>query len=486
MGILIAISSAIITVFALLSWIKQTPVELGAFFEGGEAFNIEIDGNTAYIANWEDGLLIADISNPIKPIKLWENDSLYIRDVFISNNIAYLAAWDDGLQILDVTNPSNPQFLGNFSNGINGFSLYVIDNLAYVVGFDGLSIIDVSIPSSPIKVGQYNHTVEGGDSRGIFVSGDIAYMGCVAPDSSFKILNISDKANITKLSQVDGNAFKVKVSNNIAYIAGGNVFKIINVSDPSNPTILSQNSISAFNVYLKNEIAYLACDVWGVKLLDISNPHNPSIISTFYNKKHIYDMHPSGNLIYAVGEKMGLTIINTDPFGDDSDFDGFLDGWDPIPLNFLVPTGLILILTPILTISSYLIYKKKKSRLLELEQEQRIKEESKKRIHSELKKIPKLLKKQQFSQLKELLEHNLKEAQKWDFSEEAQDIKNRIIILDFQLSALISKEDFKDRIRREPLEIKCTNCQNNIKLTEDLYNKDNIICEKCGLEIRIK
>jgi len=151
-GLVLGASLITISVFAILHWIRQEPVELGAFFKGGDSFNLFVDGNTGYIANGEKGLLIIDLSNPTHPRKLWENESYYIRDVYVSDNIAYLAAWADGLIIFNVTNPSNPEFIGKFSNNTHGFSIYVSGNFAYVVGYQGMSIINVNIASNPIEL----------------------------------------------------------------------------------------------------------------------------------------------------------------------------------------------------------------------------------------------------------------------------------------------------------------------------------------------
>jgi hypothetical protein len=74
----------------------------------------------------------------------------------VIGNVAYLARWNSGLEIVDVTNPAEPVLLGNL--GLTyAQDVYVSGTTAFVAnGWSGVAMVDASIPASPILVDSYN------------------------------------------------------------------------------------------------------------------------------------------------------------------------------------------------------------------------------------------------------------------------------------------------------------------------------------------
>lgn len=82
------------------------------------------------------------------------------NDVYVSGDYAYVADWDSGLQIIDISNPASPVPVGSYDTPGSALDVYVLGNYAYVAdGWNsGLLIIDVSDPASPVFVGSYETT----------------------------------------------------------------------------------------------------------------------------------------------------------------------------------------------------------------------------------------------------------------------------------------------------------------------------------------
>jgi hypothetical protein len=94
--------------------------------------------------------------------------------VAVSGNLAYVADYDAGLQIIDVSNPAAPVWQGGYDTTGAAFGLCVSGNLAYVADYSaGLQIIDVSNPTAPLLRGGYDTS---GHAYGVFVSGNLAYV----------------------------------------------------------------------------------------------------------------------------------------------------------------------------------------------------------------------------------------------------------------------------------------------------------------------
>ncbi len=150
--------------------------------------------DTLLFAGSYDGrqLEIINVANPAQPESvgswLYPQASTvvgaYIHDIFVRDHIAYLAYWEAGLQIIDVSNPAVPVRLGQVAiPGTTCHSLWVDANRrAYVVDlrsqfpYSVLHVIDLRDPSDAhILSSQYWCT----DDPLHFISGDDRVPGVV-------------------------------------------------------------------------------------------------------------------------------------------------------------------------------------------------------------------------------------------------------------------------------------------------------------------
>nr|WP_287676266.1 Calx-beta domain-containing protein [Microcystis sp. M038S2] len=79
-----------------------------------------------------------------------EPTSGYAWDVQIVGNYAYVADLDSGLQIIDISNPAAPTFKGNYDTSGYAYGVQIVGNYAYVADYEGgLQILDVSDFTNP-------------------------------------------------------------------------------------------------------------------------------------------------------------------------------------------------------------------------------------------------------------------------------------------------------------------------------------------------
>ena len=66
------------------------------------------------------------------------------RDIYVSDPYAYLACYDGGLVIIDVSDPTNPSPAGSYDTPGQAWNVYVRGSYAYVAdGQSGLLIIEI-------------------------------------------------------------------------------------------------------------------------------------------------------------------------------------------------------------------------------------------------------------------------------------------------------------------------------------------------------
>jgi hypothetical protein len=207
-----------------------------------------------------------------EPIEVGSRNTLGISyGAYITGDYAYVADWNSGLAIIDVSDPANPCTPVYRATSGTSHGVYVSGDYAYVAdGGSGLAIIDVSDPTSPCTP-VYRDT--DGDSYGVYVAGGYAY---VADGSSgLAIIDVSDPENPDPpvYRDTSGNSYGVYVAGGYAYVADyGSGLAIIDVSDPANPRppVYRKNSGLSRGVYVIGGYAYVAYWNYGLRIIDIS------------------------------------------------------------------------------------------------------------------------------------------------------------------------------------------------------------------------
>jgi hypothetical protein len=133
-------------------------VEIGGFDTGWGA-SIVVDGRTVYVSSWSEGLIILDISDPAKPIKLGQYLELVgnydllppgaqsrqtLLDVSVSGDMAYLtynfgedhSTWtqilESGVIAVDISDPTHPAKVDVYSDLDGASGIMAVDDLVYV------------------------------------------------------------------------------------------------------------------------------------------------------------------------------------------------------------------------------------------------------------------------------------------------------------------------------------------------------------------
>jgi len=134
------------------------PVEIGSFDTPGNASDVAIDGNYAYIADTEAGFRILDLSDLRNPAEAASVSAIITspNGVDVSGNFAYVT--DGSLRVFDVSDPGNPVEAGISAGGLFGpQDVSIIGRNAYVAdGPGGLQVMDITDPSTPMVVASFD------------------------------------------------------------------------------------------------------------------------------------------------------------------------------------------------------------------------------------------------------------------------------------------------------------------------------------------
>jgi len=319
--------------------------------------DIVVSGNYAYISLFfQPRFLVVDVSDPTNPAYA---GSCYVatrpEGVAVSGNHAYVAC-DGFLDIVNIDNPVNPTVVGSYNTQARLHRIFIVDTLAYIADGGGISIFDISIPTDPSPIGNCEIT----HARDICVMGSYAYLAArVEPyQGGIQVVDISDPAHPFLAGHLNtpdwqyyqlhvscGNGkifaplgpfglriidaadpynpvsvgeyqtdfvYDISVAGNYLYAANGiRGLKVLNISDPSNITEVGSCPLVAESkrVTTANGFAYMPLLDSSLKIIDLANPENPSVIGSFEGLGYINAIKVSGSYAYASSDA-GLGIIN--------------------------------------------------------------------------------------------------------------------------------------------------------------------------------
>jgi hypothetical protein len=247
-------------------------------------------------------------------------------DVQVLNNIAYVTCGYQGLKIFDVSDPYNIKLLGYLSEEHSGYAhqFYLEFPLMYIGdGRGGLNIVNISDPTSPISISRikefYSWDVDvstiGGDKFAFVGNG---YMGDIT--SGIAIVNITDPINSEIISQVrtGGDVTDVEYKEEMVFLM--DVTKgltVVNVSTKNNPTIISQKAINqnmgALEMY--QEYIFTVNYQDGLKLFNMTESKQLMLLKEYsLNISNGWDVkvYSQKNLAFVVDTNYGLKILNID------------------------------------------------------------------------------------------------------------------------------------------------------------------------------
>ena len=246
------------------------PAQVGAYNTSGQARKIQVVGNYAYVADTAAGLLVLDVSDPANPLLAGSIDPGNIFGLSIAGDVAYLAGWSSGLQIVDISDPTNPLLLGAYNTVGTTLDVVVAGGYAYVADFDnGLLVFDVTDPAAPVMVGSHPVTSR---ANGLDIAGNVLYLA--TEYDGLNIFDISVPTNPVAIANLDtpGLAKGVTVEGNYAYLSDFNLgWHIIDVTDPGQPALLETltSAGEARSTFMVGPHAYVADGSNGLQIIEV-------------------------------------------------------------------------------------------------------------------------------------------------------------------------------------------------------------------------
>ncbi|MBN2184647.1 MAG: T9SS type A sorting domain-containing protein [Candidatus Krumholzibacteriota bacterium] len=291
------------------------PFELtlaGSFDTDGTAYDVALAGDYVFIADYTNGVVVVDISDPADPfIAGTYNTPGSAFGLTVSGDHLYVADMAAGLVVLSIINPASPALVGTYNTAGSAYDVFIDGDYAYVADrSNGLVIIDISDPTAPSLTGHYDTP---GNSYGVAVSGDYAYVA--DSGSGLQVINVSVPESPTLAGTFDtpGYSWDLEIEGNMLYLADdvGGVY-VIEIVKPAKPKFIASLTTpsTALGIEVSGDIAYVACQNSGLIAVDVTDPHAPVIVNSIDTPGSARKIRLAGEYAFVADAGSGLQVID--------------------------------------------------------------------------------------------------------------------------------------------------------------------------------
>jgi hypothetical protein len=280
----------------------------------GSSEDIWVDGQRAYVAQYNAGLRILSISNPALPVLLG------MADTFGSEPVTHTACARDSFAFVgwtrvpffrsfDVSDPSRPRDAGGVD--LPGFPEDMVprDSFVYLTELGGMQIVNVARPREPLLVGTLG--LGSNDAWSLALQDSLAYV----TSYPLAIVSVADPTQPRLVASIAKGAFGVAVQDTFVYVAGGDLFTY-SVAKPAQPYLLDSLHVGDFvsAVAVAETLLYIGCDR-GVRVVNVADPSNPIVVGFASVPYPVWKVTYDAPYVYAVCSNAGVCVFETTQSG---------------------------------------------------------------------------------------------------------------------------------------------------------------------------
>jgi hypothetical protein len=302
---------------------RVDPTNYSVYDTTGWGYDMDVEGNFAYIADGSPGLVIinvTDITNPT-PAGIYSS-GMFMYSVDADANVAYVGE-SSRIRSVNIVDPDAPFLLNTRNIGGTFYDVDVVGDWLFAAGsWSGLTAVNIS---NPLVLGPHYTYNTPMSAYNVEVSGDFAY---VADYYTIEVLNVSDPTSMTLVTSFDTGAnnreWALFVEGDFLYITTYDfttspyTHKVIcyDISDPSAPTYVDEVMYQTSNWYTRDLVVdgnylYVAGYSDGVLIVDVSDPYNMKLLDSQYNNDgYSYRVRKVGSELYVADGTVGMTILN--------------------------------------------------------------------------------------------------------------------------------------------------------------------------------
>ena len=299
-------------------------LELARVSTGGDAYTVKVEKQYCYISCGYGGFRIFDISNlssPYQVAHIPQSANGYAHQFILHDNIVFIGNGYGGIWIINCTNPEDPSIITEYDHDYS-WDIQLTQDIIYagnghIQPQESVTVTNISDITTPVHV---NTILTDDDITDLSLVNQQLYAA-----SSTKGLLIFDITNSTdplylgnyldpQIPDIYLVSFDIveKYAYAVYYQYG---LKILNVSDPTNITVVAElinENNEYYSIHVINNVAYISDISNGIQLINVSSVANPQeIIQYTYENCGTNDIFKRDEILFVADRNIGLLIFNT-------------------------------------------------------------------------------------------------------------------------------------------------------------------------------
>ena len=287
------------------------PTDAGFIYTPGSARGLALYDSHVIVADDIQGVLIADVLNPISSIIIGHVFIDNAAPVAVSGNYAFLAD-PNNFYVIDIADPTSPQITGILPVSEAISAIVVLGSIAYTVGESVFRVIDVGDPQSPSIVGSYFFPC---CARDLAISGSYAYIA--RKDAGLQVIDITNSFSLLSIASLDtgDDVLSIGIEDDYAVLGGSRGVTVIGPLDwhyPYSPGVLGSVDTpgAAMRIALHHPYVYVAGREGGLQVIDVSTPSSPTLLGTANTNGPALDVTVSDFYAYVAAGDQGCQVVD--------------------------------------------------------------------------------------------------------------------------------------------------------------------------------
>ena len=309
-----------VSIFSLTEPFPEV-IPRSGFDNSGYATDLEIAGETAYLADGAQGVAVIDIGQQEQPLALQLIQTGEAAEAIqLVGSRLYVDVGDAGIQVYDVSVPGNATPIGQIE--IAG-KFEVVGTRVYVAaGESGLVILDATDLGAVVEIASLLRVVDDDEEIPHFI--DVAVVGnrafIAATESDLLVADISDPVDPKLVGGLNfgyrqGTA--VKVIDDLLFLMfrdgdDESSTEIFDISDPMRLPVSKQRFDLCCGATATGSRAYFTS--FGIHAVDVEFPHFPVSIGGYEGSGNAIEAEVIGDRLYVASGESGLQIFEIGEF----------------------------------------------------------------------------------------------------------------------------------------------------------------------------
>jgi alpha-tubulin suppressor-like RCC1 family protein len=219
-----------------------SPAPSGACATPGFAYNVDVDGALAFVADGQSGLLILEASSCVSLGQLAFAGEEAV-DVRVQGSLAAVALGPGGFALVDVSDPSLPVVRSRTAGAV--VDLWLSGDRLYTASSNGLAIYDVSLPDAPALLGSQ---ALGGPATAVAADSARGLVVVLTAEPALAVLQTGGPAPwpvvTVPLPAATNQADDVVLLGTSAYVANGRAgIHEVDVTNPPSPSLKASSTL---------------------------------------------------------------------------------------------------------------------------------------------------------------------------------------------------------------------------------------------------